>query len=225
MRDFITEAEASERRLERIVRALHTMLRDPQFRVLIVAEGLVTMPKLLARRLQGIMPEAQACRPPGKPLSDPSKGQETVGGICPDVLEVLRDIPVKAKMFGLLQKVRPARQLEIARLMVAMDRVGLTCARMLIALTPQAMLAKDFHPTTIASVTASMRCAMALELERLCLAVLSVVERRGQVALELVAASRYFDRLMDNSRVVRYVARNFPGHFEEFHILSKPFLR
>jgi hypothetical protein len=225
MRDFITEAETSERTLERIASALRTMLRDQQFCVLIVSEGLVTIPTLLVHRLQGTMPEAQGCRPPGKVLSGKSINRETVGGICPDVLEVLRDIPVKSKMFGLLQKVLPARQLEIARLMVAMDRVGLTCARMLIALTPQAMLARDFHPTTITSLTASMRCAMALELERLSLAVLSAVERRGQVALELVAAGRYFDRLMDNSRVVRYLARNFPGHFEEFHVLSMPCLK
>jgi hypothetical protein len=225
MRDFITEAETSERRLERIVGALRTMMRDKQFCVLMVSEGLVTIPKLLGRRLQGATREPQAYCLPGRPLSGQSENRAQIGGICPDVLDVLRDIPVKTKMFGLLQKVLPARQLEIARLMVAMDRVGLTCARMLIALTPQAMLAKDFHPTTIASLTASMRCAMALELERLSLVVLIAVEERGQVGLELVAASCYFDRLMENSRVVRYLARNFPGHFEEFNILSVPFLK
>ncbi len=69
------------------------------------------------------------------------------------------------------------------------------------------------------------RGAMALELGRLGLAVLSAVEQRGQVGLELVAASRYFDRLMDNSKVVRYLVRNFPGHFEEFHNLSVSFLK
>lgn len=225
MRDFITEAETSERRMDRIVGALRMMMRDKQFCVLLVSEGLVTIPKLLANRLQGTTREPPVFYPSGQPLSDTSENREPVSGICPDVLDVLRDIPVKTKMFGLLQKVLPARQLEIVRLMVAMDRVGLTCARMLIALTPQAMLVKDFHPTTIASLTESMRCAMALELDRLSAAVLSAVEQRGHLGLELVAASRYFDRLMDNSRVVRYLARNFSGHFEEFHNLSVPFLK
>lgn len=32
-------------------------------------------------------------------------------------------------------------------------------------------------------------------------------------SLELVAASRYFNKSMDNSKVVRYLARNFPGNF------------
>jgi hypothetical protein len=225
MHDFITEAETAERRLDRIVGAIHMMMRDKQFRVLLVSEGLETIPRLLVHRLQGATREPQVFCPPGKPLSDTGENREPVSGICPDVLDVLRDSPVKTKIFGLLQKVLPARQLEIARLMVAMDRVRLTYARMLIALTPQALLSKDFHPTTIASLTEGMRSAMALELGRLSLAALSAVEQRGQVGLELVAASRYFDRLMDNSRVVRYLARNFPGHFEEFHNLSVPFLK
>lgn len=225
MRDFITEAEKSERRLDRIVGALHMMIRDKQFCVLLASEGLVTMPRLLAHRLQGATREPQVFCPPGNPLSGAGENREPVSGICPNVLDVLRDSPVKPKIFGLLQKVLPARQLEIVRLMVAMDRVRLTYARMLVALTPQARLAKDFHPATIANLADGQRGAMAIELGRLSLAALSVVEQRGQVGLELVAASRYFDRLMDNSRVVRYLACNFPGHFEEFHNLSVSFLK
>ncbi|ESY64335.1 MULTISPECIES: plasmid partitioning protein RepB C-terminal domain-containing protein [unclassified Mesorhizobium] len=158
------------------------------------------------------------------PASDIGENREPVSGVCPDVFDVLRDSPVKTKIFGLLQKVLSARRLEIARLMVAMDRVRLTYARMLIALTPQALLSKDFHPTTIANLTEGMRGAMALELGRLspCGS-----KRRGTAwpSGELVAASRYFERLMDNSKVVRYLARNFPGHFEEFHNLSVLFLK
>ncbi|TGQ77126.1 MULTISPECIES: plasmid partitioning protein RepB C-terminal domain-containing protein [unclassified Mesorhizobium] len=61
---------------------------------------------------------------------------------------------------------------------------------------------------------------MEPELARLGLAFLRALEPRGSPSLELVAASSYFDRLMDNSKVVRNLARNFPGQFEEFHRLS-----
>ncbi len=64
---------------------------------------------------------------------------------------------------------------------------------------------------------------MVLDMGKLSVAVLGAAEKRGQVGLELVAASCHFDRLMDNSKVVRYLARNFPGHFEAFHNLSVPF--
>ncbi|BAB54764.1 msr9757 (plasmid) [Mesorhizobium japonicum MAFF 303099] len=225
MRDFITGAEESERCLDRMVAALHLMMSDRQFCALMVSEGLETMPRLLAHRLPGAPPEPHVFCPPGKPLSDTGENREPIGGICPGVLDVLRDAPVKTKIFGLLQKVLPARQVEIARLMVAMDQVRLTYARMLVALTPQALLVKDFHPSTIANLTEGHRGAMVLEVGKLSLAVLGAMEQRGQVGLELVAASRFFARLMDNSRVVRYLARNYPGHFEEFHNLSEPFIK
>ncbi|MET2828904.1 plasmid partitioning protein RepB C-terminal domain-containing protein [Mesorhizobium shangrilense] len=225
MRDFITKAEKSERRLDSIVGALEMMIGDKKFCVLLASEELVTMPISLAHKLSGATGEPHMFSPPGKPPSDAGENREPVSGICPDVLDVLRDSPVHPKIFGLLQKALPARQLEIVRLMVAMDRVRPTYARMLVALTPQAQLAKNFHPRAIANLAERKRGAMVLDLGRLSRAVLGAVEQRGQVGLELVAASRYFDRLMDNSRVVRYLARNFPGHFEEFHNLSVSFLK
>ncbi|RUV26482.1 hypothetical protein EOA91_04365 [Mesorhizobium sp. M1A.F.Ca.IN.022.04.1.1] len=42
---------------------------------------------------------------------------------------------------------------------------------------------------------------MESELARLSRAFLNALDRRGPASLELVAASRYFDRLMDNSKV------------------------
>jgi hypothetical protein len=225
MRDFVTEAAKSEQSLVRIVAALHLMMRDKQFCTMLVSEGFGTMPRLLAHRLRGATREPQMFCPPEKPAFETGENRKAINGICPDVLDLLRDAPVKTKTFGFLQKVLPARQLEIARLMVAMDRVRITYARLLVALTPQALLAKDFNLSTITTQAEDQRCAMVIEIGTLSLAVLSAVENHAQVGLELVAASRYFDRLMDNSRVVRYLARNYPGHFEEFHNLSEPFIK
>lgn len=222
MRDFVMEAARSEQSLDRIVAALHMMIGDKQFCAMLVSEGLGTMPRLLAQRLRGAAREPQKFCPPGKPASETGENRKPVNGICPDVLDLLRDAPVKPKTFGLLQKVLPARQLEIARLMVAMDRVRITYARLLVALTPQAQLAKDFNISMITTQPEDQRGAMVLEVGALTLAVLTAVEHHGQMVLELVAANRFFDRMMDNSRVVRYLARNFPGHFEEFHSLSMP---
>jgi hypothetical protein len=222
MRDFIAAAETCERQLDGIVSALRVMTCDTRFCLLLVSEGLVTMPRLLVDRLQGAIREPQASCPAGTPPPDKGDNRALVGGICPEVFDVLRDLPVKSKIFTLLQNVLPVRQREIARLMVAMDRVRLTYARTFVALTPQSQLAKDFHPCTIANLTEAQRGEMAPELSRLGVAVLSVMDLRGRSGLELVAARCYFSRLMDNSRVVRHLARSFPGCFEGFHRLSTP---
>jgi len=81
---------------------------------------------------------------------------------------------------------------------------------MLVALTPRSLLAKDVDPRKeIAGLSEDRMMEMEPELARLSLAFLSAVERRGPASLELIAASCYFDRLMDNSKVVRYLAHNF----------------
>lgn len=217
MRDFIAEAETADRRLDGIVGALHMMMRDKQFRVLLVAEGFETIPSLLAHRLQGATREPQVVCSPGKPLSDTGEDREPVRGICRDVLDVLRDSPVKTKLFGLLQKVLPARQLEIVQLMVAMGRVRLTYARVLVALTPQAQLASpSVTRTQFAGIDANRLAAMETELAALGQAFLSNAGQLGCWRLELVAARGHLNRLMDNARIVRYLAQNFPAAFSSF---------
>ena len=218
---FIEEADETEQHLDQIAAAVRLITDDRQFRVLLVSEGLATMPKPLARRMQGTF-----APPPPQPLPSTNESRSPVGGICPEVLDLLQDCMVPAKLFGLLRQVVPARQMEIARLMVALERVRFNYAKMLVALTPRSLLARDIDPRKeIDGLSEVQLGAMEPELGRLTLAFLSAMERRGRASLELVAASRYFERLMDNSRVVRYLAHNFPGHFEEFHNLSVPVLR
>ncbi|RWA94586.1 plasmid partitioning protein RepB C-terminal domain-containing protein [Mesorhizobium sp.] len=219
-RDFIKEAVEAEQRLGRLVEALRLVMSDSRFRSLLASEGLATMPKPLGQRLQGTTFEPGPPTRASEPFPSRNAGRQPVSGICPDVLDVLQDCPVRVKIFGLLRNVLPARQLEIARLMVAMERVTFTYAKILVAFTPRALLVEGFYPAMIANVSEDQLGAMTPELDRLSREFLSAVERRGSVSLELLAAGRYFDRLMDNSKVVRYLAYNFPGQFEEFHSLS-----
>lgn len=219
-RDFIREAAAIEQRLGRLVEALRLIMSDRRFHSLLVSEGLSTIPKPLAQRLQGTMAEPGATAAGAESSPGRNESRQRADGICADVLDHLRDCPVKVKIFGLLRHVLPARQFEIARLMVAMDRVTFTYVKMLVALTPQGMLVDDFHPTMVANLTQDQYRVMAPEISALSAAFLSALERGGLASLDLGAGSAYFNQLMDNSRVVRYLAHTFPGNFEEFHELS-----
>jgi hypothetical protein len=204
--------------LDRIAATVHLISGDRQFRALLASEGLATMPNTLARRISG--------SPPAQNSSQPTSGEASpisADGICPEVLSLLRDSTGPAGLFALLRVVLPVRQVEIARLMIARGPVSVNYVKMLVALTPPSLLLKDIHPQhELASLPEDRRAEMESELAKLSRAFLNALDRRGPASLELVAACRYFDRLMDNSSVVRYLARNFPGRFEEFHSLSLP---
>lgn len=215
-RDFIRKTEGAERCLARLAIALRVIMNDKEFLSLLISEGLATVPNCLVQRLHDDSKlETATAQHAG--ISPACAGRQPVSGICPEVLSFLQDCFVKVKIFGLLRHVLPARQMEIARLMVGMERVTFTYVKLLVALSPQAMLVEGFDPSKVANLTEDQYRAMEPVISTLSAAFLSALERRGSANLELFAARAYFNRLMDNSRVVRYLAHNFPNHFEEFH--------
>jgi hypothetical protein len=215
-RAFIAEVEELEHRLDRIVVTVRLITGDRRFRALLASEGLATMPNTLGLRISGF--------PPARTSSQPISGEAnpiSAGEICPEVLSLLRDCTGPAGLFALLRVVLPVRQIEIARLMIARGPVSVNYVKMLVALTPPSFLVKDIHPQPeLASLSKDRRAEMVSELAEINRAFLNALDRRGPLSLELITASRYFGRLMDNSKVVRYLARNFPGRFEEFHNLT-----
>ncbi|MBZ9815125.1 plasmid partitioning protein RepB C-terminal domain-containing protein [Mesorhizobium sp. CA7] len=215
-RVFIEGVKELEQRLDRIAMAVRLIAGDGQFRERLASESLATMPSSLARRISD--------SPPAQSSSEPTSGEVnsiSAGEICPEVLDLLRDCTGPGGLFALLRTVLPVRQIEIARLMIARGPISLNYVKMLVALTQRSLLVEEFRPQPeLASLSEDRRAEMECDLANLSRAFLNALDRRGPVSLELVFARRYFDRLMDNSKVVRYLARNFPGRFEEFHNLT-----
>ncbi|AZO19820.1 hypothetical protein EJ070_03500 [Mesorhizobium sp. M1E.F.Ca.ET.045.02.1.1] len=215
MRCFIREANASRERLDSVVEALRELLAIDAFRALLKAEGFAMMPRTLADRILGEQPATRIAE--ARPDHAVTARHQIVGGICQEVLDLLQDCVVPPKMFGLLRQVVPGRQSEIARLMLALERVKLNTARVFIALTPQSQLVDTSTPRNqFAGIAAAQLSAMETELAGLSQEFLLSAGRHGLWNLEHVAAQGFLNRLMDSPRVVRYLAQKFPAHLAEF---------
>ncbi|MDX8538601.1 plasmid partitioning protein RepB C-terminal domain-containing protein [Mesorhizobium abyssinicae] len=213
MRCFTGEANVSRERLEIVVQTFRQLLAVDVFRDLLRSEGFVIMPATLADRIVGLTaPIAEA-----KPNQTEATSKQLIGGVCAEVLELLQDCVVPPKMFGLLRQVVPSRQIEIAQLMVALGRVKLNTARVLIALSPESQLADPSTPRRqFSGIDAARSTAMAIEFAELSQEFRNAAERWGSSSLELVAARGYINRLMDSPKVVRYLAHRFPEKFAAF---------
>ncbi len=66
--------------------------------------------------------------------------------ICSGVAEILKDKHIAVDTFIELRKMVPLRQTEAAELMVAMNKYTLSCAKSLLAATPQAQLVEADKP-------------------------------------------------------------------------------
>ena len=202
-RKLTAEAQSPWHRIETIVQAMRDPLKQERFRRLLSAEGLAAVPKTLALRINGEQP-AQAPRPPAEP-------KPLIGGISSEVMDLLQDWYVPPQVFASLRRMLPERQFKAARLMIALNRANFHYAQLLSTLTPASQLADPSRPKRkLADVTAEQLAEMEIEFDALNDEFLHCASLCGTWALELMAARSYLDRLMENARVVRYLAQNFP---------------
>ncbi|MDX8500615.1 plasmid partitioning protein RepB C-terminal domain-containing protein [Mesorhizobium sp. VK4C] len=212
MRCFIGEANASRERLESVVEALRQLLALEIFRDLLKAEGFTVIPGMLADGIAG-----RTVSVPGTKPNQREPSRQLIGGICPEVLDLLQDCVAPPKMFGLLRQVLPSRQIEMVEVMIALERVKLDTARVFIALTPQSQFAGPSTPRKqFAGIDAAQFAAMAANFAELSRAFQHAAGHHGPCSLALVAARGYLDRLMENARVVRYLALNCPEQLADF---------
>lgn len=211
-RKMTAEAKIPLERLEMIAEALRYPLKQEPFRRLLSAQSLAVMPRALAERVSAQQAAKRVCPPvESKPL---------INGIYPEVLDLLQDWYVPPQVFASLRKMVPERQLQAAKLMIALKRVNFHYAQLLSTLTPAPQLADPSGTRKkFVGVTADQLAAMEAEFDLLNEEFLYCASLRGIWTLELMAARSYLDRLMENARVIRYLARNFPEQLARFQAI------
>ncbi|WFP74530.1 plasmid partitioning protein RepB C-terminal domain-containing protein [Mesorhizobium sp. WSM4906] len=216
-RKLTAEAQIPRDRLEMVAGAMREPLKQERFRRLLSAEGLAAVPKTLARRINAEKPSQTTPCPPVEP-------KPLISGISAEVLDLLQDWYVAPQVFASLRRMVPERQLKATRLMIALNRANFHYAQLLSTLTPASQLADPSRPRRrLLGVTDEQLAAMGIEFDALNDEFLYCASLYGTWALELMAARSYLDKLMENARVVRYLAQNFPDQLAKLQtILDVP---
>lgn len=137
-------------------------------------------------------------------------------GICPEVVEMLKDKHVAMNSFTELRKMKPLRQIEAAQLMVAMNKYSVSYAKSLVGATPPSQLVDESKPKKVHGLTDEQIALMEQESANLDREFRLLEETYGVDHLDLVVATGYVKRLIDNARIVRYMAQHFPELLMEF---------
>lgn len=141
-------------------------------------------------------------------------------GICSEAVDLLKDKHIPIATFAELRKMLPMRQIEAAQLMVAMNKYSVTYAKSLVGATPQALLIDAAKPKSIEGLTDDQLALMEQESANLDREFRLMEQSYGTDHLDLVVATGYLHRLIENARVVRYLAQNFPELLAEFQKIS-----
>ncbi|WP_338333161.1 plasmid partitioning protein RepB C-terminal domain-containing protein [Acetobacter sp. LMG 32666] len=137
-------------------------------------------------------------------------------GIAPGAVELLKDRPINPHVFSILRKMKPLKQTETAELMVAMNNFTATYAKAILAASKQTDLAKPDRPKTVSGLTSEQMARMEREMESLTKDYQALEATFGEDVLQLVLASRYLERLIQNTKIVGYLEARYPEIIFEF---------
>src|SRR3546814_8931149 len=129
--------------------------------------------------------------------------------ICEEVAKLLQDRMMPLNTCRELRKLRPMRQIEVAETMIAMNRFSWPYAKSLIAATPQHLLISDKR-RIVRGLSDEQVEHMEREATNIDREFRMIEQSYGTDHLDLVLATGYLARLIENVRVVHHLARPHP---------------
>lgn len=170
---------------------------------------------MIVRAIDRGVPEDRLAKALNLDVSAIRRRRTMLVGICPEVVDLLKDKSVNPTTFSVLRKMRPLRQIEAAELMQTAGNYTASYAKALLAATRQADLVKSDQPKKVSGLSAEQMARMEREMEALQQDVKSVESRYGDDVLHLVIASAYVAKLISNAAIGRFLKQHHPEMLTE----------
>ena len=142
-------------------------------------------------------------------------------GICPEVVDLLKDRTMSTHTIEVLRKMKPMRQIQAVELMIALDNFSCAYAKALLAATRQADLAQPDKPKKVGKMTIPEQMArLEREMETLNQDFRALESSYGDDVLQLVISAGYVGRLISNTAVQQYLGKRHPELLEELRVVA-----
>jgi|SRR5581483_1115997 len=141
-------------------------------------------------------------------------------GIYPEVIDLLKDKPISADALRLFRKAKVVRQIDMAQLMISGNNFTRGYAEALIVGTPSDQLVNGKKSKAMHGISEEEISRMEKEMEAVERDHRLYEDNFGENSLHLNAAQRYVKRLLENSKVKRFLSSRHPVILEEFEGLA-----
>lgn len=155
-----------------------------------------------------------------KPVADVKAAMTLLKGIHEETVDILKDKPISPKALRLLRRVTPVRQIEIAELMVSTSNYTKLYVEALILGTPKDQLANPEEPKKKQGISREQIAKLEAEMTGLERDLRSVEQSYGENVLNLTLARSYIKRLLEITRVVRFLGAGYREILAEFESLA-----
>ena len=172
--------------------------------------------KMIMKAVQaGVRPERIAAAL-NLAVSEVKASMKLLDGINEEAADLLKDKVISPNAIRLLKKVTGVRQIEIAELMVSANNFTKVYAEALVLGTPKDELVNPEVPKKKQGMTREEIAKMELEMETIERDLKAVEKSYGENMLSLTVVRGYIKRLLENAKVVKFLAGNHREILSEF---------
>ncbi|HJP46963.1 plasmid partitioning protein RepB C-terminal domain-containing protein [Acinetobacter venetianus] len=144
-----------------------------------------------------------------------------LNGICPEVIELLKDRELSPNVFSLLKKMKSVRQIECAELMITLNNLTVPYAKALLMTTPPNMLVDSKKISKKTSNYFEAIRKIEIDSANLHLHIKLLEQNYAQDTLNSVLATGYLRKLIGNNNIKNYLEKNHTDIFSEFESILR----
>ncbi len=137
-------------------------------------------------------------------------------GICAEVAELLKDKMVPRRVFTTLKRMKSVRQIEAAMLMNDSNNYSYSYVQALLAATPKAQLLDPVKVKKVKGLDDEQMARMEAEMGSLQGEYRLIEDSYGPNVLNLTVAKTYLGTLLNNTRIIKYLALHHPEFLTQF---------
>jgi ParB-like chromosome segregation protein Spo0J len=172
--------------------------------------------RMILKALDAGVPDDRLAKALDRSVTTIRTSRTMLKDICAEALELLKEKPVASAALRLFKHVKPLRQIEMAELMNRMANYTKTYAAGLVSRTPSDLLVETAKPKRPVRPKAEELARMEVEMQTLEKEILLIDESYGRNVVNLQIARGYVRKLLENAKVVKYLAAKHPDYLAEF---------
>jgi ParB-like chromosome segregation protein Spo0J len=172
--------------------------------------------RMIMKALDSGVPPERIAKALGLQVHTVLQNRTMLNGIAKEAIELLKDKPVAIAALREFKRVKPMRQIEMAELMIATATYTTSYAQALVFGTKKDLLVEPERAKQIRGTKPEDLARMESEMESLEKEFLLVEDSYERNVLNLTIAHGYVKSLLDNGKVVRYLAQKHKELLAEF---------
>lgn len=172
--------------------------------------------RMILKALDAGVPEERIARALNISVQSVRSNRRLLQDICPEAVEILKDKHVARETLRLLRRVKSLRQIEIAEIMAASGNYTATYARALLITTTKEHLVNPDNPKKVPGVKSEDLARIEYEMRIQEKDFRMLDETYNENVMALTLARGYLRPLLENNRVVRFLAQHYAEYLSEF---------